>query len=185
LTTAQRVPDRVQAIVLVDIAPTMQRQGVSHIIDFMTGNPEGFASVEEAASAVSRFLPHRKARPSARLEHNLRYSPETERWTWHWDPNTVNFATEEHLRAQTDDMTAAVRTLDVPMILIRGEHSDVVVPEDVKHFLGLSPHARVAEVPGARHMVAGDANEVFLRQIRSELERALPDWPRAERSSSR
>ncbi|MEV6661506.1 alpha/beta fold hydrolase [Nocardia fluminea] len=184
LTASHRARDSIRAIVLVDIAPTTQSQGIKNILDFMTSNPGGFSSIDEAADAVAKFLPHRKARPSAQLEHNLRYSPDTARWTWHWDPKTLDFATDTYLRQQSSDMTAAVRNLDAPMVLVRGQFSDVITSDDVRHFLELSPRARAAEVPEARHMVAGDANDVFLQQIQTELEAALPDWPRRDETAN-
>jgi hypothetical protein len=50
--------------------------------------------------------------------------------------------------------------------------------------LARCPRARAAEVPGARHMVAGDANDVYLQQIQTELETALPDWPRRDETAN-
>jgi pimeloyl-ACP methyl ester carboxylesterase len=177
LAASLRAPERIRAIVLVDIAPTMQHRGVDHILSFMKANPGGFTTLEEAADSVSEFLPHRPRRASTRgLEKNLRFSPDSRRWTWHWDPRILNFSTEDELAAQSVDMAEAVRRLDVPVILVRGEHSDVVIADDVDRFLSLGDHTRVTEVPEARHMVAGDENDVFLNAIDAELRAALSDW---------
>src|SRR5690606_7508043 len=49
------------SLVLVDITPRMDPEGVSKIQGFMGARmEEGFASLEEAAGAVSAFLPNRK-----------------------------------------------------------------------------------------------------------------------------
>lgn len=61
------------AIVLVDIAPRSEQKGIERIFAFMSGNQDGFASLDEAAEAVAAYLPNRP-RPSdnSRLEKNLR-----------------------------------------------------------------------------------------------------------------
>lgn len=177
LAAALVVPQMIRAVVLVDIAPTMQRSGVDKIVGFMRSNPDGFESLEEAQRAVTAYLPHRQGKGSSGLQRNLRQSPDTSRWTWHWDPHTLDFASDTWLSRQTQDMTSGVRALDVPVILVRGEKSDVILPSDVDKFLALGHHTRHIEVPGARHMVAGDENDVFLRHIVDELQATVAGFP--------
>ena len=47
------------AVVLVDIAHRIEMDGAMRILGFMTGRPEGFLSLEEAADAIAEYLPHR------------------------------------------------------------------------------------------------------------------------------
>ncbi|MFC5745292.1 alpha/beta fold hydrolase [Actinomadura rugatobispora] len=169
LKSAQVDPDGIAAVVLVDITPTMQLTGVDKIVGFMRSNPDGFATLEEAAYAIARYQPHRKRHATpAGLRRNLRHDPETDRWVWHWDPRTLNFANPPWYAKQTRDMVAGTRALDAagrPVQVVRGELSDVILPSDVDDFLALGAHTRHVTVVGARHMVAGDANEVFLQMI--------------------
>src|SRR5215510_12408056 len=44
---------------LGDITPRVEQKGVDRIRAFMTGNPNGFATLEEAADAVAAYIPHR------------------------------------------------------------------------------------------------------------------------------
>jgi pimeloyl-ACP methyl ester carboxylesterase len=60
----------------------------------------------------------------------------------------------------------------VPLLLLSGGRSDVVSRDTVDEFLRLVPHARHVELPRATHMVAGDANDAFTREIAGFL-RAL------------
>jgi pimeloyl-ACP methyl ester carboxylesterase len=55
----QKLP-QVLALVLVDVVPRLEAAGVQEVIDFMSANPDGFASVEEAADSVASCIPHRK-----------------------------------------------------------------------------------------------------------------------------
>jgi pimeloyl-ACP methyl ester carboxylesterase len=50
----------------------------------------------------------------------------------------------------------------------------VVSPEGAREFLAAVPHAQFVEVPGAGHMVAGDANDVFTRTVIEFLSAVMP-----------
>ena len=71
---------------MVDIGIRPNDKGSERIINFMRSGINGFSSVEEAADAVSAYLPNRK-RPKdvSGLEKNLRLG-EDKRYYWHWDP---------------------------------------------------------------------------------------------------
>src|SRR5262249_41968314 len=47
------------ALVLVDIAPQIEPEGVDKIKAFLDQKPEGFDSLEEVAEAISNYQPHR------------------------------------------------------------------------------------------------------------------------------
>src|SRR5688572_30788559 len=48
-----------RALVLVDIAPRVEPEGVARISAFMMGAPEGFGTLDEVAAAVQAYQPHR------------------------------------------------------------------------------------------------------------------------------
>ncbi len=70
-------------------------------------------------------------------------------------------------------MEAAARALTCPTLLVRGKSSDLVTEEAAQEFLALVPHAEFVDVGGAGHMVAGDDNDVFARQVLGFLDDAL------------
>jgi pimeloyl-ACP methyl ester carboxylesterase len=150
-----------RALVLVDIVPKMNRDGAGKIGAFMRANPEGFASLDEAADAVAAYLPHRPrpADPSG-LMRNLR--ERDGRLYWHWDPNFMsNMQVRGSSPEMGDRMEAAARAVSVPTLLVRGELSELVDEAAVAGFLRLMPHAEAVDVAGAAHMVAGDKNDAF------------------------
>jgi pimeloyl-ACP methyl ester carboxylesterase len=164
----KNLPPNFSALILVDVTPRIDIGGAVKIRNFMRGRAqEGFGSIEEAADAVAEYLPHRP-RPSSNdgLRKNLRLHPDG-RWRWHWDPNffdgphPVNADREEQERARID----GARTLRIPALLVRGASSELVKEEHVREFLELAPHAKFVDVAGARHMVAGDKNDVFSAAI--------------------
>jgi pimeloyl-ACP methyl ester carboxylesterase len=147
------------ALVLVDIAPQIETEGVQRIRDFMLAKPDGFASLEEVADAVASYQPHRPRPSDLRgLAKNVRLG-EDGRYRWHWDPAFM----DGPRRLNTGDMALddMARRVEVPTLLVRGALSDLVSPEGARHFLELCPHAEYVDVAGAAHMVAGDRNDIF------------------------
>lgn len=149
-------------LVLVDIAPRMEIDGAMQVGAFMTGNPQGFASVEEASDAVAAYRPG-KPRPKDpnRLLKNLRLGDDG-RYYWHWDPAFMGRdANVGDLESMTRRLQAAAARLSVPSALIRGGLSNIVSKEGAEEFRELVPHAEVMTIESADHMVAGDRNDRF------------------------
>jgi pimeloyl-ACP methyl ester carboxylesterase len=166
LLAGELSPDIASAVVLVDIVPNMEQSGATRIHAFMADRVEsGFGSLEEVADAIAEYNPHRP-RPTDLngLATNLRRRGD--RWYWHWDPQfisgTAAFPPFEVIDA--DRMHAAVDVIlggGVPMLLIRGQMSDLVSQERADEFLARFPQVEFTDVRGAGHMVAGDRNDIF------------------------
>lgn len=154
-------------LVLVDVAPRMERAGVARIIGFMSSHPDGFATLDECADAVAAYNPHRSRPKNVEgLAKNLRQG-EDGRWRWHWDPGFLGIDRQVPERDETID--DAARAVDVPTLLVRGRQSDLLSEEGAQQFLELVPHAKFVDVSGAGHMVAGDNNDVFTNAVRAFL----------------
>jgi non-heme chloroperoxidase len=148
------------ALILVDVTPRMRQDGRDRIGDFMRGKPEGFASVEEAADAVSQYLPDRpRPKDVSGLRRNLRPGPDG-RLHWHWDPKFLDSRLQDDTGNPARFEDAAARVA-VPMLLVRGGNSDVVGADEADALLRVAPQAQAIDVAGAGHMVAGDRNDVF------------------------
>jgi pimeloyl-ACP methyl ester carboxylesterase len=170
-----------RGLVLVDVAPRTEPEGVQRIGDFMAANLEtGFGSLEEVADAVAAYNPHRP-RPSdlSGLKKNVRLR-EDGRWVWHWDPAFMRGieSTDDETRSNDvmnhERLEAATRNLTVPTLLVRGRMSDLLSEEGAREMLALAPHAEYADVAGAGHMVAGDRNDLFNDAIVGFLDRLPP-----------
>lgn len=161
------------ALVLVDIVPKINAEGTRRIIEFMKANTNGFASVEEAADAVSEYLSHRP-RPTdvSGLKKNLRKG-DNGRWYWHWDPAFVFGNRYEIPETNKKRMETAARGINIPVLLVKGGISEIVDDEGVEHFRQLLPNARVVDVQNAGHMVAGDKNNAFETAVLEFLKQEL------------
>ncbi|MBW1876703.1 MAG: alpha/beta hydrolase, partial [Deltaproteobacteria bacterium] len=167
-----------KGVILVDVTPRLETDGVARIIGFMKGGTAGFASLDEAADSISRYLPHRE-RPKdlSGLAKNLRRR-EDGRYYWHWDPKMLKTMgpgpyTEEddrRLKERLQDLS----DLDIPTMLVRGRLSDLVSAETATEFLEMVPHAEYVDLADAHHMVAGDRNDVFTETVKEFLLRRFP-----------
>jgi len=167
-----------KGVILVDVTPRLETDGVDRILGFMRGGTSGFASLDEAADSIAEYLPHRK-RPKdlSGLAKNLRRM-EDGRYYWHWDPKMLKTwepgrYTEEEDRVLTERLQD-VRNLDIPALLIRGRLSDLVSAETAAEFLEMVPHAEYVDLADAHHMVAGDRNDVFTDTVKEFLLRRFP-----------
>ncbi|HSM19399.1 MAG TPA: alpha/beta hydrolase, partial [Hyphomicrobiales bacterium] len=129
----------------------------------------GFASPDEAAAAISAYLPHRpRPRDLSGLAKNLRRRPDG-RWRWHWDPRFLDVP--RHGDEMEARLKAAAGRLTLPVLLVRGRDSELVGEAEAEAFRELAPPAKIEDVSGARHMVAGDRNDVFADAVAGFLAR--------------
>ena len=154
------------ALVLVDVAPRIEATGVARIGEFMTEHIAGFASLDEVADAVAAYNPHRpRPKDLSGLRKNVRLRDDG-RWYWHWDPQFVmgKFGSTDETRSSMTEpgrLVAAAKKITIPTLLVRGRMSDLLSEEGAQELLELVPHARLVDVAGAGHMVAGDRNDLF------------------------
>ena len=171
------VPDAVASgLVLVDVAPRLEEEGIARIAEFMLGHLDGFATLDEVADAVAAYNPHRpRPRDLSGLRKNVRLRDDG-RWYWHWDPRFLLGGPGDEPRSlrNEDRLDAAARALTLPTLLIRGRQSDVLSEEGARHLVSLVQHARYVDVSGAGHMVAGDRNDVFNDAVVEFLRDELP-----------
>ncbi|KCZ49298.1 hypothetical protein HY3_15980 [Hyphomonas pacifica] len=162
--------DAFESVTLVDITPNMDAAGVTKVVGFMGAHVhEGFDSLEQAADVIATYLPHRpRPKDLEGLRKNLRQG-EDGRWRWHWDPAFITGVMRRSGVAHTGDLEQAVRDIRVPLHLIRGRMSELVSEDSVAAFRSLAPQAHYTDVAGARHMVAGDRNDVFIEAVVSFL----------------
>jgi pimeloyl-ACP methyl ester carboxylesterase len=176
LLAGELSPGIASAVVLVDIVPHMDQSGGMRILAFMAERMEaGFGSLGEVADALAEYNPHRR-RPTDLdgLTANLRRRGD--RWYWHWDPQFISgtAAFQPFETTDPDRMYAAVDTIlrgGVPMLLVRGQMSDLVSQARAEEFLARFPQVEFTDVRGAGHMVAGDRNDIFAGAVLAFLAR--------------
>ncbi|MCX2933927.1 alpha/beta hydrolase [Mycobacterium sp. CVI_P3] len=170
LLAGELAPAALRALVLVDIVPDMDPSGASRIHRFMYDRMEsGFESLDEVADMIQEYNPNRR-RPADLdgLRANLRHRDG--RWYWHWDPKFIDGTAARPPIEVTEverinSAVEAILTAGVPMLLVRGQMSDLVTHERAAEFLERFPQIEFVDVAGAGHMVAGDRNDVFAAAV--------------------
>lgn len=166
--------DRVDAtgLVMVDIGPRVEPEGVDKIHAFMTLKPDGFDSLEEVAQAIASYQPHRtRPRTLDGLAKNVRLGDDG-KYHWHWDPRYREGRPDHGLRYER--LSACARRLTLPTLLVRGGLSNVLSEDGAQDFLSLCKHSEYVNVTGAAHMVAGDRNDIFGTSVIAFVKRKVP-----------
>ena len=159
VAAAEFTSSEISAIILVDVVPRMEKSGTDAIRAFMSANEQGFESVEEAADSVAKYLPHRpRPKNTEGLKKNLRVG-DNGRLFWHWDPAVMNGIDEPSYFAMR--MEAVAPQLDQPILLLKGDKSEIVSENGVAALQQIVPQIQYIEIDNAAHMVAGDNNDVF------------------------
>jgi non-heme chloroperoxidase len=160
------------ALVLVDIAPRIEMEGIKKIDAFMYQKPEGFTTLEEVAAAIGNYQPHRKRpRNLDGLAKNVRLGADG-KYRWHWDPRFR--AERSSIEKRQERLEACARNLTLPALLVRGGLSDVLSEQGAQEFLKMCPHCEYVNVSDAAHMVAGDRNDIFGSAVIEFLSRTVP-----------
>jgi pimeloyl-ACP methyl ester carboxylesterase len=174
---AEGTSDRVvsSGLVLVDITPKANPEGIERIRRFMASGLDGFSSLEDAAAAIADYTPNREKRVNPTgLKKVLR--ERDGRWFWHWDPAFIGRGRTEVVPDRLAGLLdVAMSNIHVPTILVRGLLSDVVTEEGADEFISRIPGATMVGVEGAAHMIAGDRNDAFSNAVTTFLtERIRP-----------
>lgn len=162
----------IAALGLVDVAPRLESGGVDRIVNFMRAHPDGFATLEDAARHIAAYRGRPVAAHPRGLQKNLRPN-ERGRWVWHWDPRLMNDDNHTHRNDRGMFERALLRS-SAPVLLVRGERSDVLSEAGAAAFLQTFPRARYVNLRGAGHMVAGDANDAFTASVMDFLVDVMP-----------
>jgi pimeloyl-ACP methyl ester carboxylesterase len=173
-------PAPFRALVLVDITPRWETAGVERILAFMQAHPDGFANYVEAAAQIAAYLPQRRERKSEEQLRPLLREGADGRLRWHWDPALLAGDLVQESERYQPRLQAAAAKIDVPVLLLSGARSDVVSRTTVDEFLQLVPHAQHVELPHATHMVAGDANDAFAREVVRFVQGLIPSVDRPQ-----
>ena len=160
------------ALVLVDIAPRIEPEGVEKIKAFMNQRPDGFDSLDEVADAIASYQPHRDAAERSPGWPRTCASAPTAATT---GTGTRACATSARdLGAAPAPARGLRRRLDAADAAGAGRLSDILSEEGAQRSCELCPHAEYVNVTGAGHMVAGDRNDIFANAVIEFLARTCP-----------
>ena len=151
-------PERFTHLVLGDIGPEPAPAGVARI-QANVAERDVFTTVDDAFAAQSALNP--TANPIAlrqRVEHNLRALADGT-LTWKYDP-ALRDGSARYENYPTDEQWAFLAAIAVPLLILRGELSDILSPDIAARMLAANPHASLVTLPGSGHSVATDVPDL-------------------------
>ena len=157
---AGRLSGRIRRLVLNDIGPQLAEPAVQRIRSY-AGSPPAFATMAELEAffrtvyAPYGWLPDAQWRQLT--ETSMRRLPDG-RVTPHYDPAMVRQFTDH-----PDDYLQwdAWDALALPVLCLRGEHSDLLLAETADAMRARGPRAVVVTIPGCGHAPALNTPEQF------------------------
>ena len=160
LAAAGPLRGRIQRLVLNDSGPQLAPAAIQRIRSY-AGNPPAFATMGELEAYFRTvYKPYgRLSDAQWRLltETSIRRLPDG-RVTPHYDPAMVmQFTHHDDDYALWD----AWDSLELPVLCLRGESSDLLLPEAAEQMRHRGPRAVVATVPGSGHAPALNVAEHF------------------------
>lgn len=160
-------PERVAALVIVDVSPEIKKEGVENIRKFVQASDilDSFEAFVERAHA---FNPRRsRENIESRLRHNLKQLPDG-RWTWKYDPRLrggMGRPGENPKGGLWDD----VAKITCPTLLLKGDESDILSTDGATRLQEAIPGSSLVVIPGAGHSVMGDNPVAFTAAVRQFL----------------
>lgn len=142
-------------MVLNDIGPILEGEGLGRIVDYV-GSPETFDTFEQAVEYVKTtsegFGPHDDEgwRALARNVFNLHEG----RWVKHYDLRiAVPIAQQDAsvLKGGEAILWAGFESLREPVLVLRGEASDLLTADCLQQMLQRNPNARAVTFEGVGH----------------------------------
>jgi esterase len=167
--------DRIERLVIVDIAPVTMAQGLMELEAFRR-ETETMSRFEDFLERAIQFNPQRKP---DHLKYSLLHSlkPVDDGWTWKQDhrPRPTHDLPEEQLlearKQRSETLWAQVRQIPVPTLLMRGEISKILSAEAADQMVSEMRDAEHVVISGAGHSVQGDNPRGFAEALHAFIER--------------
>jgi pimeloyl-ACP methyl ester carboxylesterase len=160
-------PPQLSRLVIVDIAPEIDPQGLNKIVTNVARS-DVFASREEAFALARETNPvpppeHHRHRVDGSLMRT-----DDGRWTYRYDRalRDPQIARES---IPVDEGWRLVASISVPTLLIRGEKSDILSPDVAERMASEIADCRLEEVHGSGHPVPLDKPDAFVEVVRTFL----------------
>ena len=144
---------RISGVLLNDIGPDLSPQGLSRIFDYLGRNPVWKTHDQAAASLPQVIQGFAGVPPSRWLEEVRHHYQQTDaglRITY--DP-ALREAFITAMKDQPTDLWPYFEALsDLPLALLRGANSDLLLPHTVERMRNLRPDMLYAQVPDRAHI---------------------------------
>ncbi len=166
LTLAVTHPGIARALVIVDVGPEITLEGTKTIQNFVINNLE-FDDLEVFLDNVVKYDPFRSR---THIERTVKYN-----MLRRVDGKYVSKVDHRRIPQQNKDLTLDhVRTIECPVLVLRGEQSNILAPEAADRFVAALPDGRLVTVANCGHNVHSGNTLGFLDAVDPFLDGLSP-----------
>ncbi|MBP0596887.1 alpha/beta hydrolase [Herbaspirillum sp. LeCh32-8] len=146
----------IRRLVLNDIGPSINGSALARIGEYI-GQDVRFDTFEEAANyirTISASFGTHSDEEWHKLAHDVLRQNDEGKWVRHYDLSLAvpfKLTTPEVASAAEQMLWAAYDAIRCPTLLVRGAHSDLLLPEVAQQMTQRGPKARLVELPDVGH----------------------------------
>ena len=148
---AAKFGEHVERIVVNDIGPEIDPQGLQRVLSYVAGAPEMFADMKAVVRYYrEHYAPMVEHLPDDQIDEFARFNvrkSDNGVYVWKMDPAVRAVGASPPAMAPWD----AWKAVRCPILILRGGKSDVLSPEIASRMRDAQPDSRYVEVPGVGH----------------------------------
>lgn len=148
LVAGARYPQKVAAVVAIDFTPFIEREVFDALDERVEGGNRAFSSLDEVRAYLQQRYPRL---PADAVERRALHSFECVDGKWR--PLALPAAMRQTCAGLREDLTPFLKSIRVPVLLLRGADSKLVSREAWAKTKALRPDLPAHEVAGADHYV--------------------------------
>ena len=167
LQFAAQYPQLVKQLVIVDIGPTSDWASMGKTMEMIASVPVPFPSRGEAKTYLKETFSQRYGNMMADFfMTNLKAQPgdgEAKPWSWRFDSRGIQQILEN---SRTQDYWDLFHKLSVPTLLLRGEKSTYLLPEEFSKVQANNDNIQGVEILGAGHWLHAEQPVATLKALK-------------------
>jgi esterase len=157
-------PSRLRALVIVDVGPEVSDRGRAAIAGFVQENQE-FEDLEHFVANVRKYDPYRSREHIERtVKYNMLQRADG-KFVSKCDSNPRRLGIVRGAGPLENITLEDANSFDLPVLLIRGERSNILAPDAAERFRDALPHGQLVTVPNCGHNVHGQNTAGFIAAL--------------------
>lgn len=149
-------PERFLSFLINDIGPESAAAGSERIQQHLAGTPLAFDSVDGCVEREMERFPWLRSLPKPQVESAMQWhlrKNEDGSWRYHYDPQIMRgrITNPEQKAAAQQQMWKGFKNLSCPILLVRGEETDLLDMSCVEAMQAAQPEMMLVHVPGVGH----------------------------------
>ncbi len=166
---ARRAHALLSAMVIVDVGPELSERGRAAIGGFVAANQE-FDDLEHFVQNVRKYDPYRSRE---HIERTVKYNMLERadgKYISKCDSNPRRLGIVRASGPQENITLQEAAAFDLPVLLVRGQNSNILEPDAAERFAAAMPRGRLATVPDCGHNVHGQNTLGFIAALNGFLD---------------